>query len=131
MSANTIEKVIPKVGDILYSSWGYDQTNIEFFKVVRVSDFSVWIQQQSNKITEVTGWAHENVVPSGSATYQVQNWDDVPDEFGNVNHYITKTYPITRHKIHYGYTEGYAVSINSFKSAWQWDGKPKGQSHTN
>jgi hypothetical protein len=38
-------KVQPKVGDILYSSWGYDQTNIEFFKVVKVSEFSVWIQE--------------------------------------------------------------------------------------
>ena len=29
------------VGDLLYTSWGYDQTNIEFFKVVRVLDKSV------------------------------------------------------------------------------------------
>jgi hypothetical protein len=51
--STTIEKVKvqPKVGDILYSSWGYDQTNIEFFKVVKVSEFSVWIQQVRAKIS--------------------------------------------------------------------------------
>lgn len=29
------------VGDLLATSWGYDQTNVEFFKVVRVLDKSV------------------------------------------------------------------------------------------
>lgn len=30
-----------KVGDILYTSWGYEQTNVEFFKVVRVLEKAV------------------------------------------------------------------------------------------
>ena len=115
-------KVQPKVGDILYSSWGYDQTNIEFFKVVKVSEFSVWIQEVGSKVVEVTGWAHEKVVPTDSSEYQVRNWD-VPGE------YITKTYPIQRKKIQ-TYGGGYGVSLNSFSSAWLWDGKPKEASHT-
>jgi len=128
MTTATIEKgkVQPKVGDILYSSWGYDQTNIEFYKVVKVSDFSVWIQQVGTKIVEVTGWAHENVTAGDSSEYQVRNWD-VPGE------YITKTYPIHRHKVKYfswDQEEIYYVSLNSFSHAKVWDGKPKGQSHT-
>ena len=128
MTTATIEKakVQPKVGDILYSSWGYDQTNIEFYKVVKVSDFSVWIQQVATKIVEVTGWAHENVTAGDSSEYQVRNWD-VPGE------YITKTYPIHRHKVkHFSWDqeEIYYVSLNSFSHAKVWDGKPKGQSHT-
>lgn len=129
----TIEKVVPKVGDILYSSWGYDQTNIEFFKVVKVSEFSAWIQQLGAKVVEVTGWAHENVVPTDSSQYQVRNWNNEEDEFGNVNHFVTKTYPVTRHKIKektWQKEGGYYVSLNSFSSAEPWDGKPKGQSHT-
>jgi len=114
--------VKPKVGDILYSSWGYDQTNIEFFKVVKVSDFSVWIQEIGKKVVEVTGWAHQNVVPVDSPEYQVRNWD-VPNE------YITKTHPIQRKKIQPSFS-GYGVSLNSFSSAFLWDGKPKGQSQT-
>jgi hypothetical protein len=114
------------VGDILYSSWGYDQTNIEFFKVVKVSDFSVWIQELRSQITEVTGWAHEKVIPTDSSTYEVRNWD-VPGE------YITKTYPIQRKKIQYfswDADEIYYVSLNSFSHAKLWDGKPKEASHT-
>lgn len=34
-----------KVGDILYTSWGYDQTNVEFFAVTRVSGRRVWVRQ--------------------------------------------------------------------------------------
>jgi hypothetical protein len=119
----TIEavKVQPKVGDILYSSWGYDQTNIEFFKVVKVSEFSVWIQQVCGKVVEVTGWAHQNVVPTDSSEYEVRNWEG--------EGYITKTFPIKRHKIQQ-FRNGYGVSLNSFSSAWLWDGKPKGQSQT-
>lgn len=133
--STTIEKVKvqPKVGDILYSSWGYDQTNIEFFKVVKVSEFSVWIQQVGSKIVEVTGWAHENVVPTDSSDYQVRNWDNKEDEFGNINTFITKTYPVNRHKIkHFDWKdeESYYVTLNSFSHASLWDGKPKGQSHT-
>ena len=133
MSKATITKVEPKVGDILYSSWGYDQTNIEFFKVVRVSEFSVWIQEVGSKIVEVTGWAHEKVVPANCPTYQVRNWDNVEDAFGNVNNFITKTHPISRHKIQYPtwQTEKeYYVKLNSFSSASPWDGKPKEASHT-
>jgi hypothetical protein len=112
----------PKVGEILYSSWGYDQTNIEFFKVVRVSDYSVWIQKVGSKVFAITGWAHQDVVPTDSSEYQTRNWD-VPEE------YITRTYPIHRHKIQ-AIGGGYGVSLNSFAIAQQWDGKPKGQSQT-
>jgi len=114
--------VTPKVGDILYSSWGYDQTNIDFYKVVKVSEFSVWIQQLGKKVVEVTGWAHQNVVPVDSSTYETRDWD-VPEK------YITRTYPIKRHKIQPSFS-GYGVSLNSFSSAFLWDGKPKGQSQT-
>jgi len=131
----TIEKVkvTPKVGDTLYSSWGYDQTNIEFFKVVKVSEFSVWIQEVGSKIVEVTGWAHEKVVPNDSPEYQVRNWDNVEDAFGNVNPFITKTHSISRHKIkHFDWKdeESYYVTLNSFSHASLWDGKPKEASHT-
>jgi hypothetical protein len=124
MTTSVIEKpkVQPVVGDILYSSWGYDQTNIEFFKVVKVSDYSVWIQQVGSQITEITGWAHEKVIPTDSSEYQVRIWEK-PGE------YETKTYPIKRHKIQ-SWSEGYGVNLNSFSSAWIWDGKPKSASHT-
>jgi hypothetical protein len=126
MTTATIEKVVPKVGDILYSSWGYDQTNIEFFKVVKTSEFSVWIQQQGQKIVEITGWAHEKVIPNGSSEYETRDWDGQDS-----TQYITRSYPVKRHKIQYGFSDNeYGVSLNSYASAFLWDGNPKGQSHT-
>ena len=34
-----------KVGDFFYSSWGYDQTNVEFFQIVEVKPRSVVVRQ--------------------------------------------------------------------------------------
>jgi hypothetical protein len=44
-----------KVGDLLYTSWGYDQTNVEFFKIVRVLEKSVEVVAIGGK--EVPGSA--------------------------------------------------------------------------
>jgi hypothetical protein len=38
-----------KVGDILYSSWGYDQTQCDFYEVVSVGDKSVRIREIGKK----------------------------------------------------------------------------------
>ena len=77
---------------------------------------------KQDSVVEVTGWAHQNVVPVDSPEYQVRNWDVAGE-------YITKTHPIQRKKIQPSFS-GYGVSLNSFSSAFLWDGKPKGQSQT-
>lgn len=41
-----------KVGDILYSSWGYDQTNIDFYQVVEAGEKSVKIREIGKKSTD-------------------------------------------------------------------------------
>jgi len=47
----TVTKDVPKVGDLFYSSWGYDQTNIDFYQIVRViSDNSVEVRKVEGKI---------------------------------------------------------------------------------
>lgn len=47
-----------KVGDLFYTSWGYDQTNIDFFQVIKlVGDSSVRVRQvipQSRRIDAYT-----------------------------------------------------------------------------
>lgn len=37
------------VGDILYSSWGYDQTNIDFYQVVKVTAKTITVKEISYK----------------------------------------------------------------------------------
>lgn len=52
------------VGDIVYSSWGYEQTNVDFFEVVRVpSGRSAVVRQIEKEVTE-SGTGHM----SGKAT---------------------------------------------------------------
>lgn len=50
-------------GDILYCSWGYEQTNVDFYKVTKVlSKHFVEICKISHKSVESTGWASDTVV---------------------------------------------------------------------
>jgi hypothetical protein len=53
-----------KVGDLFYDSWGYDQTNIDFYQVVGVGKMSVVIREIASKGVEGTqGFMCEDVVP--------------------------------------------------------------------
>lgn len=53
-----------KVGDCLYQSWGYDQTNIDFFQVVEVLPKSVKIRPISQIMVKGSdGFMCENVKP--------------------------------------------------------------------
>ena len=55
-----------KVEDILYSSWGYDQTNIDFYQVVEVKGKSVVIREIAAKSVEGSLYSHgmaDMVVP--------------------------------------------------------------------
>jgi hypothetical protein len=52
-----------KAGDILYTSWGYDQTNVEFFAVTRVSGKRVWVREIAADY-EGTGFMSGNTWPA-------------------------------------------------------------------
>jgi len=44
-----------KVGDILDTSWGYDQTNVEFFQVVSISGKSAVVREISQQQVNASG----------------------------------------------------------------------------
>ena len=44
------------IGDIYYTSWGYDQTNVEYFKVIRETDKSVELMAIGEEIREGRLW---------------------------------------------------------------------------
>ena len=54
------------VGKIFYSSWGYEQTNIDFYKVVEVSKSgkTITLQQIGSQVVEVNGYCSEDVIPN-------------------------------------------------------------------
>ena len=50
-----------QIGDIFCYSWGYDQTNVDFFQVtVKKGNVSVVVRQIHSETVEETSWASEN-----------------------------------------------------------------------
>lgn len=52
-----------KVGDFLYSSWGYDQTNREFYQILEVRPTALFVREVRQAVTERTGHDSWNCVP--------------------------------------------------------------------
>jgi len=92
-----------KVGDIYYTSWGYDQTNINFYQVVDVKgETTAVFREIAQDIVEGSDYSH------GMACKVIA----AKDEFLSDN-------TITRRIGQYG------ARINSVASARKWDGKPE------
>jgi hypothetical protein len=53
-----------KVGQVLYDSWGYDQTNIDFYQIVEVGKMSVKIRPIGQIMTRAAGFMCEYVKPA-------------------------------------------------------------------
>lgn len=90
-----------KVGDIVYTSWGYDQTNIDFYQVVG---------------------------QSGKVTFELQG---VGQKIDNSNDYADYVVPDTTNKIGETFKKRLgkwgSFKIEDFARASLWDGKPKYQ----
>lgn len=70
------EQTTPRVGEYVVSSWGYEQTNIEFYRVERVSSTNVWLQPWTQKLVTTESWGSETVVP-GDAPLTGHEWEEV------------------------------------------------------
>jgi hypothetical protein len=95
-----------KAGTMFSASWGYDQTNVDFYEVVSISKsgLSVMLQEVGqHRQTDGQG-PHDRVVP------------DRRDKKGK---------PFRR-KLHV-WPSGCGVSINSYTWASPWDGTPRSQ----
>jgi hypothetical protein len=90
-----------EVGDIFYCSWGYDQTNIDFYEVTRLMGASVAIRPiQSRSVREEIGGEYLVAVPGaymgGEQTKRIKMWSNEP-----------------------------TLNINSYSAAYPWNGQPK------
>ena len=93
-----------EVGSLLYSSWGYDQTNVDFYEVVKL------VGKKSVMIAKIgSAYAKEE---SKSHTYN--NVVAVPGSF------VEGEEPMLKRV-----REGNNVSLNSYSNAYPWDGEPK------
>ena len=95
-----------KVGSILYTSWGYEQTNIEFFEVVKTSGKRT-VDLMRLHVSVTHGTYEDQVMP-------------IPGSF------ITEGYA-SRENGTYRVKDGNVVSFNGYKNGWEWDGRSKGQ----
>lgn len=95
-----------KIGDILYSSWGYDQTNIDFYQVTKViSDKSVKIRRIASKIID--------------SNWQAMSEKVVADPNNFLEEEMTKR--VRKDNI---------IKIESYAWAYQWDGSHKHATYT-
>jgi hypothetical protein len=96
-----------KVGDIFYSSWGYDQTNVDFFEVISVS--------ASGKTAEVVGLSKDR-------EYRGSGSDSVVARPGSGNQ--EKARRVHLRLSTWGGKPSWYFSVNSYSSASMWDGRP-------
>lgn len=90
-----------KVGDILYSSWGYDQTNIDFYQVTAVvGKKSVKIRRIGSR-TDHSERGADYVVAAKDAF--IESEDEMLKRVG----------------------QGNVITIESYANAYPWSGEPK------
>lgn len=93
-------------GMILVSTWGYEQTNVDFYLVTRTTERTVWLRPIAQHVERPTGFMAEVVVP-------------VPDQ---------PTGPEVRRRI-IAATSGPRAHTAMGHHATAWDGEPVRQSH--
>lgn len=130
-STTSTETVEVKVGDFFVCSWGYDQTNIDFYKVVGLtpSGKSVKVQKWSSAAAGPQGGPQEKVVP-GSTPATYNDWSEVPEgtDYWERQQYVqTKPVPVETKRLHKGGYKGASFTVNSYSAAYLWDGEPESQ----
>lgn len=98
MTTATIPAHNYKLGDIVYSSWGYEQTNINFYTVSHVTPSTVTLWPLS-KTRTYTGHMTGTVVPAG----EILSGKAIRRKASGDN----------------------AIRVSDFEYAHLWDGKPK------
>lgn len=93
-----------EIGQYGYSQWGYDQTNTDFYKVVKKTEKSVWLQPVHG-VVEETGFMSGNSIAS-----------DMPHSYKNKI--------IVKRIKKYGDDESCGGWYGS-ETVWPWDNKPK------
>jgi hypothetical protein len=93
-----------KPGDILVTSWGYEQTNVDFYQVIEVTG------KQTIVIREIQGTVTEN------GCYMQGSVMPRPNEWARDSLLIKKRVQV------FGGNE--YVSMTGYSSAHKWDGKP-------
>lgn len=115
-NTETTKSTTPKVGDILRCSWGYDQTNVDWYQVIAVTKASVKIRAIASKLVEDNG-STTLVAPCKGSFLDPGNTYKKDDPAYTVKGATKRFRPAYD-------GDGYSVKIESYSSAYLWDGKP-------
>lgn len=97
-----------KVGDIITNSWGYDQTNVDWYRITRVSEHFVWLR-------EIAAHVVEDGFMSGPSQPHIDTTNPDPSKWG----FQDCKGPEVKHK-----ATGESVCMK-YGSGSKWDGKPR------
>lgn len=103
-----------KVGDIFEMSWGYDQTNINFFQVTRLTPKGVYVREIGSAGAGGEGFMCQDVVAVKDSFKDNSQWCG---GYGHGN-------PEMFRRIDYRTDQPPSFSIRSRYFAYLWDGKP-------
>jgi hypothetical protein len=127
-----------EIGQIVYSSWGYDQTNIDFYKVIRKTAAMVELRAIGQKYLESTSSMSEYVVADAdnelfesahmSRAEAIKKGAEIVSEMDGGNYVYAKYAAISKHKAQFS-NGRLAVKFASYKYGWSWDGQKLHQSH--
>jgi hypothetical protein len=118
----TESKVSPKIGDILSSSWGYDQTNVDFYQVIGVTKSSVRIRKITQKVAHY-GEGSDSVVPVKDAFVVAGPYVCSSDE-----PYVTEKGAVRKFVTH---RDGYCCKVSDCARAYLWKGGAVHQTSAN
>lgn len=115
-----------QVGDFFVSSWGYDQTNVDFYKVVGLTPKGVKVQQWTSAVVGGAGGPSESVVPGEAPATYVDDSAATPDMdyWDRQEVLVYKPVPVQTKRLS---AAGSSVwfKVNSYSSAHKWDGRPE------
>lgn len=130
------ERIEP--GAILYSSWGYDQTNIDFYYVVRATEKSAWIVPMSKHSSGEVNFMAEYVTPKEPVFFEKcecrhylsGHQSDGPCHMHGCE--CTEIRPVALkpsiHRIN-RYSDSESLKLASYAYARLWDGSRKYATH--
>ena len=106
LEAATLPQRAPRVNDVLVCSWGYDQTNIDYYQVVAVTNASVKIKKINAQRVE----SHHGQ-------------DEVAPILGSFSTGYKSEQMTKRWKPSWDDTQSYSCKISDYSSATLWKGQ--------
>jgi hypothetical protein len=97
-----------KVGDILVSSWGWEQTNVDFYQIISVKGLSVTFRPINSNLKVDDNFQSM----SGRVTAKKDS-------------FVANSEPITKRVMTYNGGQSVYLNLNSYSHANLWDGQSK------